>query len=333
MNTFEFEFKKSLEFDLSKADKKNKEVPGPVLHSEKRDLQNEIYSHEVVKEAMTGYIENYRIMGIMHKNLADAVPIQNFIDGSGSWIMSAKCKSDELWDRIDKGELTGFSIGGQAAGYWEDEGKTKKRLTKMIVKEISFVDKAANGSVFYPIYKRLEEGGENMEDKLKEAIEKSENALKEANKRIAEQGQELTELKKKYSVNETKETEFETKLKGLQDLVNKKSEEAVSNERIVKVEKSLCDLIDVVKNLVENTDELNVNLSKAKTPKSNVSDGRFMRNSNKSDEQETDLMKAMKSINDDNKLWSDQEMRFQLLAKGINPEQQCSRDAKKIFGK
>ena len=72
-------FKKFIEFEpLTKAQIEDREVTGIVLFAEKMDLQREIYSQDVVKKSMVGYMEHYQHVGVMHKQLADAFIIENF---------------------------------------------------------------------------------------------------------------------------------------------------------------------------------------------------------------------------------------------------------------
>jgi DNA adenine methylase len=102
-------------------------VLGVVLEPEKVDAQQDIYSAAEVRDAAHRFMEQYRNLGLMHREiLGDQVkilesylaPAEFEADGTrikkGTWLLAVRVVDDELWRQVKAGELTGFSIGGSA---------------------------------------------------------------------------------------------------------------------------------------------------------------------------------------------------------------------------
>jgi hypothetical protein len=102
-------------------------VLGIVLEPETVDAQRDIYSAAEVREAAHRFMEEYRNLGLMHREiLGDQVkilesylaPVEFELDGTrvrkGTWMLAVRVLDDELWKQVKAGELTGFSIGGSA---------------------------------------------------------------------------------------------------------------------------------------------------------------------------------------------------------------------------
>ena len=102
-------------------------VLGIVLEPERVDAQQDIYSAAEVREAAHRFMEEYRNLGLMHREiLGDQVkilesylaPTEFEVDGTrikpGTWLLAVRIVDDELWRQVKAGELTGFSIGGSA---------------------------------------------------------------------------------------------------------------------------------------------------------------------------------------------------------------------------
>lgn len=101
-------------------------VAGPVLVPGERDHDDDVVSKEKVQAVAHDYLENYRIVDVDHKIEKAATPVESWltmeekeltaVDGftvklpAGTWMLATKVYSDEAWQRVLKGELSGFSI-------------------------------------------------------------------------------------------------------------------------------------------------------------------------------------------------------------------------------
>jgi len=107
-------------------------VLGIVLEPETVDAQGDIYSHEEVRQAAHRFMEEFGGLGLMHRyrvngevrileNYVAPVDMQigDMAVRQGTWLMAVRIVSDELWQRVKTGDLTGFSIGGSARRYPE----------------------------------------------------------------------------------------------------------------------------------------------------------------------------------------------------------------------
>ncbi len=102
-------------------------VLGIVLEPEVVDAQGDIYSTDEIRAAAHRFMEEFGGLGLMHRlRVNDEVKVlesylapTDFTVGDitvrkGTWMLAVRVLSDELWDRVKSGDLTGFSIGGSA---------------------------------------------------------------------------------------------------------------------------------------------------------------------------------------------------------------------------
>lgn len=102
-------------------------VLGIVLEPEVVDAQGDIYSVEEIRAAAHRFMEDFGGLGLMHrlrvngqvKVLESFLAPTDFTVGDleirkGTWLLAVRVLSDELWERVKSGDLTGFSIGGSA---------------------------------------------------------------------------------------------------------------------------------------------------------------------------------------------------------------------------
>lgn len=107
-------------------------VLGIVLEPEVVDAQNDIYSADEVRLAAHRFMEEFGGLGLMHRmRVNDHVkvlesylaPVDLVIGDAkvrkGTWLLAVRILSDELWEAVKSGALTGFSIGGSARRYPE----------------------------------------------------------------------------------------------------------------------------------------------------------------------------------------------------------------------
>jgi hypothetical protein len=102
-------------------------VLGIVLEPETVDAQKDIYSAAEIREAAHRFMEEYRNVGLMHRELVNGrvkilesylAPANFDLDGTrikkGTWLLAVRVLDDELWRQVKAGEIGGFSIGGSA---------------------------------------------------------------------------------------------------------------------------------------------------------------------------------------------------------------------------
>ena len=119
---------------LCKADSEEERfVFGIVLVPEEVDAQGDIYSAEEVRKSCHGFLQYFGgTIRLMHKGeqIEAARVVENYVAKTpekhgeevvkeGTWLMAIKVdktqNGDVLWEKIKRGEYTGFSIGGTAA--------------------------------------------------------------------------------------------------------------------------------------------------------------------------------------------------------------------------
>ena len=102
-------------------------VLGIVLEPEVVDAQGDIYSGEEIRRAAHRFMEEFGGLGLMHRLRVNGevkvlesflAPTDLEVGGvqvrKGTWLLAVRVLSDELWERVKGGDLTGFSIGGSA---------------------------------------------------------------------------------------------------------------------------------------------------------------------------------------------------------------------------
>ena len=104
-------------------------VTGVVLVPNKVDAQGDIISPEAIERAAFDFAQRYgkdSKIGYMHREFGrDLRMIESYIapadmnlDGykvpKGSWVMSVKVIDKDVWSKVQRNEIRGFSIGGVA---------------------------------------------------------------------------------------------------------------------------------------------------------------------------------------------------------------------------
>lgn len=114
---------------LIKLSKEEQKVTGVVLEPDVFDAQKTTITAEVIRIAAHRFLAGYNVktkIGVQHKDFKKPfelcesyiAPI-DFVLGDktikkGSWVVVLKILNKKIWDKIKKGELAGFSIGGKA---------------------------------------------------------------------------------------------------------------------------------------------------------------------------------------------------------------------------
>ena len=117
---------------ILKADEEKRIVYGIVYAPGEIDSQGEYALAEDIERACHEFMKNFLEVNVEHKRHANPnlIPVENFIapvdfewdrmDGTkevvtkGSWIMATKIEDDIVWSLIKSGEITGYSMEGEA---------------------------------------------------------------------------------------------------------------------------------------------------------------------------------------------------------------------------
>ncbi len=102
-------------------------VLGIVLEPDVVDAQGDTYSAEEIRSAAHMFMEDFGGLGLMHKMRVNGQVkiLESYLAPTpfrigerevkkGTWLLAVRILSDELWDQVRDGKLTGFSIGGSA---------------------------------------------------------------------------------------------------------------------------------------------------------------------------------------------------------------------------
>lgn len=99
-------------------------VYGVVLTPGVEDSQGDICSADEIEKAAHAWLTEFRKHDVQHSGQAtDIVPVESYIAPAdfdigdqtvlkGSWVLGARVNDTEAWSRVEKGELTGWSIEG-----------------------------------------------------------------------------------------------------------------------------------------------------------------------------------------------------------------------------
>lgn len=114
---------------LLKANLERREIIGIVLEPETVDAHGDIYDADVIADAAHDFLARFNAtstLGLMHKDMKRdfdlleswTAPLDLTLGDrsvkSGTWLIMVKVNDDKIWDKVKKGEITGFSIGGKA---------------------------------------------------------------------------------------------------------------------------------------------------------------------------------------------------------------------------
>lgn len=138
---------------IVKTDIENHFVTGIVYEPMAVDTQGDYMTAEEIQKAAHWYAKNGTGVDVQHdeKKLDGACVVESWIAKAdftidktdikkGTWLMTMEISDSDIWDKIEKGELTGFSMGGKGK-YKEDEDEPEE-LSKSEGK--SFMKKLAN---------------------------------------------------------------------------------------------------------------------------------------------------------------------------------------------
>ena len=137
---------------IVKTDSENHFVTGIVYEPMTVDTQGDYMTAEEIQKAAHWYAKNGTGVDIQHdeKKLGGACVVESWIAKAdftvdktdvkkGTWLMTVEISDPDIWDKVEKGELTGFSMGGK--GKYEEDEEEPEGLTKSEGK--SFMKKLA----------------------------------------------------------------------------------------------------------------------------------------------------------------------------------------------
>lgn len=175
---------------IVKTDAENHYITGIVYEPMEEDSHGNFMTEEEITKAAYWFAKNGDEVDLQHsfEPLNGATVVENWIakadfeiEGEaiqkGTWLMTVEVADENVWESIEKGEITGFSMGGMGNYSEEDieldnvskqESCEKKGLLKQLAKALglSVVEKGAvselyeersKGSLFWNAFNSLEE--------------------------------------------------------------------------------------------------------------------------------------------------------------------------------
>lgn len=120
-------------FDIAKVDSIQKIVYGKALVPGKFDTQQDTMTKEDIEKTAHNFLIDLQKayvellngnqvtkasqIGLMHTVFKGVggfgYVVESYIDPEGSWVLATKINDDVVWDKIVKGEITGYSVGGK----------------------------------------------------------------------------------------------------------------------------------------------------------------------------------------------------------------------------
>lgn len=111
---------------ILKADNDTHYITGIVYEPMTADTDDEFMSAEEIAKAEKYFTENQGKIDEKHSfrpteglSVVDSwiqkcdCTIEGNVIKAGTWLMTVKCDNDKVWDKVQKGEYTGFSMGGK----------------------------------------------------------------------------------------------------------------------------------------------------------------------------------------------------------------------------
>lgn len=174
---------------IVKTDAENHYVTGIVYEPMEEDSHGNFMTEEEITKAAYWFAKNGDKVDLQHsfEPLDGATVVENWIakadfeiDGEaiqkGTWLMTVEVADESVWEGIEKGEITGFSMGGLGNYSEEDvdldnvskgqETSAKKGLLKQLAQALGLVEKGAmaelyeersKGTLFWNAFNSLEE--------------------------------------------------------------------------------------------------------------------------------------------------------------------------------
>ena len=142
--------------------------------TEAQDAHGETILKSAIEDALADYMEFANIRE-MHQLSAVGTAEEASVDDKGLYL-GAKVIDDAAWGKVTSGVYKGFSVGGKVLARDKDD---KKIITKILLTEISLVDRPSNPEARFDVWKAA--GSESVDaitratetlDKINSAIPK-----------------------------------------------------------------------------------------------------------------------------------------------------------------
>lgn len=161
---------------IIKADTDSHYVTGIVYEPMVEDSQGNYMTEDEITKAAHWFAKNGQSVDIQHcfVKCEDVTVVESYvakcdmdIEGQtvkkGTWLMTAEITNDDLWDAVQKGEITGFSMGGVGIYSEEDvdldtveKSEEPKGLLKKLAKAFGF-EMVEKGAVKEEFVRRVKE--------------------------------------------------------------------------------------------------------------------------------------------------------------------------------
>jgi phage head maturation protease len=112
------------------------------------DAHGEIVTKAAIEEALEAYLE-YANVREMHQLSAVGLTKEASVDDKGLFV-GAHIVDDTAWGKVTSGLYKGFSIGGKTL---ERDPTNRKIITKILLNEISLVDRPSNPDAIFTFWK------------------------------------------------------------------------------------------------------------------------------------------------------------------------------------
>ena len=112
------------------------------------DAHGETILKSAIEDALADYLEFANIRE-MHQLSAVGTTEEASVDDKGLYI-GAKVVDDTAWGKVTSGVYKGFSVGGKVLAR---DPKDKKIITKILLTEISLVDRPSNPEARFDVWK------------------------------------------------------------------------------------------------------------------------------------------------------------------------------------
>ena len=188
---------------IIKKDSENHYVTGIVYEPDCEDTQNDSMTAEEIQKAAYWFMKNGDGVDLQHdfEKLENASVVESWVAKSdfniddetvlkGTWLMTVEVSDPDVWDDIEKGKITGFSMGGKAVRTEkavknnEKKGFWKSMFEKLNVKKGAVANdfnRTAKSTLFWRSFESLRKVLSRYDSALGEDVfEADEETIKEA---------------------------------------------------------------------------------------------------------------------------------------------------------
>ncbi len=225
---------------IIKVDEGSHYVTGIVYEPLVEDAHGNFMTEEEIRKAAYWFAKNGDKVDVQHsfEAFADAAVVENWIEkadtviGSetvteGTWLMTVEVTDPNVWEKIQKGELTGFSMGGVGKYSEQDVDPSIEKGVKTGI--MAAPDNTAEKK---GIFKKLAEtfGFDVVEKDENQPVIMAGKKISARNKaKLDEICQALDSFTKEFELEETEEEEeTEVKKEDIQKMVDEAVEKAVA---------------------------------------------------------------------------------------------------------